>query len=112
MTAVSDAAAAILGLAPGPSRFPAVGVIRHIAVTRGAPETSTYGTGAITAVALVVTVDDVPYDCGWSGAFAAEIMSLSTTSLTDGAIFLGRQVKVEVIGGQPSVAYTVNRSTP
>lgn len=106
MSGVGDAAAAILGAAPTAPRFPAVGIITRLAVRRG-----TTGTGPITGITqLTVSVDGIGYECGWSGAFLAEISVASTDPASTGAAFIGRQVKVETLGGQLLVAYTVNRS--
>jgi hypothetical protein len=57
-------------------------------------------------VGLVVSVEGVKYvapqGLSWSGAFLAE------ADIPDPSVLIGRDVKVESIGGRPVVAYTIN----
>lgn len=101
---VAATASAVLGTPAAPGRFPAVGILRKMTVSR---DVNT-GKGPITAIAgLQVDVDEIRYLCGWSGAFGQEVESVGG----DGSTLIGRSVKVESLGGQLFVAYTVNRSS-
>jgi hypothetical protein len=107
MGAAADVASAILGVVPNAPRFPAIGVIARLTVYRGAG-----GDGPITRIGnLAVRIDDVLYRCGWSGAFVAEIEFAGLYidgGADEAAGFVGRRVKVENLGGQLVIAYTVN----
>lgn len=105
MTGIGTAAAAILGVQPGRPHFPRFGIITAVTVTRADSASITPGL-AIGIGRLTVAVGGVSYDCGASGAFLAEV----TASGGSENAFIGRQVKVESIGGALLVAYTVNWS--
>ena len=106
MTGIGDAAAAILRAAAQESSFfPRVGIITAISVRRQDPHSVT-PTPVVGIAVLTVAVDGLPYGCGASGAFLAEV-----TACRDGeTVFVGRQVKVENLGGSLIVAYTTHWS--
>jgi hypothetical protein len=104
MNGADDLAAAVHEVMPDLLLFPAEGVITRLNVSRGVT-----GVGPVLSVSgLQVVVNGVPYDCGASGAFIAEIGAASASSSYAGDDFVGRHVKVESLGGRLLVAYTVN----
>ena len=106
MTGIGDAAAAILRVQPAAGMFPVIGVLTRLSIHRD-PVT---GTGALSTITnIAVLISGRTYACGCGGAFIAEVSAL-TGATGDGQEFLGRQVKVELIGGDLIVAYTVNWS--
>lgn len=99
MSEAERAAAAVHSILPGVPMFPAKGVIVALGgINRAGP--------LPVLVGLVVSVDGIRYGASngltWSGAFAAEADIPTPQSL------VGRDVKVESIGGRPCVAYTIN----
>ena len=93
---VDRAAAAVHRARPAPSGFPRVGVISRVTVTRGSD-------GSAKVENLAVSLDGNIKECGCSGAFEAEAATVS-----DPSAFVGRAVKVELLGGAMFVAYTLN----
>ena len=100
MTGVTDAASAVLHTGP-PTFFPALGVITDLRVF-----TYTGGGWPFTINGVTVRIAGRLYDCGMGGGFLAEVGS--TTLTTAPAKFTGATVKVEMLGGQLYVAYTVH----
>jgi hypothetical protein len=95
VNAAESAAAAVHSVLPVAPRFPAVGKIVSIGGVNTAGK----------LVGLVVTVDGVRYEGAglfWSGPFAVE------ATIPNPRTLIGRDVKVESIGGRMVVAYTIN----
>lgn len=94
---VERAAAAVHAAMPDPSVFPRAGVIKRVTVTKSATDPA-----GVLIEDLAVDLDGDVYGCGFTGAFAAEAFAATSPD------FVGRAVKVELIGGSMFVAYTLN----
>jgi len=97
VTGITDAAAAVINAHPAPKFFPVMGVITALDVS--------WQTLPVTLNNVTVDIAGTPLSCGATGGFLTEI-SLTTPS-TYVAAFVGRTVKVELLGGLPMVACTV-----
>lgn len=114
MSGIGDAASAVT-TQPVESIFPAIGYITEMTIVRS------NGTGPIVSIQNArVRISGETYVCGASGAFMAEISAAGVGFSTDSSgglaitlaatDFIGRQVKVESIGGLLLIAYTTNWS--
>lgn len=99
MSGVERAAAAIHGL-HRKGLLPAVARITRINASQ--PTLN----GPVSISNLSVRLFGEVEECGWSGAFLAEVSSSGQTASS----FVGRSVKVEAIGDLLIVAYTINGS--
>lgn len=97
MNGMESAAAAILAVQKV-SSFPVIGRIDTCHIVRAIPD------GTITHLAnLSVRIDGQVYTAvTYSGAFLAEIIATATKTVVN------REVKIELIGRQMNVAYTIN----
>lgn len=100
MSGVFEVAAAVHAAMPVRGVFPAVGKVTDC-------HGSSDGSGALVSLyGLLVRVNGRVEDCLWSGALLTEmrVRGLPAESL------VGRDVKVESLGGDYVVAYTINGS--